>query len=118
MAALATRAKKQIKQTANESKQHVDACLAKIRGQTWSEPLGQACSVTGGIMTGLGTFVPGVGMLGGALSLGGTLLNPKATMNDVRRELATRCIFCSPFLQFSIYDQISTFKGNEKIHPV
>ena len=65
-----------------------------MRGQTWSEPLGKACSVTGLIVQGLGNFVPGLGIVGGALSLGGTLLNPKATMNDVRREQETGWINC------------------------
>ena len=77
-----------------EQMQHVDAALAKVRGQTWSEPLGQACYVTGSIVQGLGNFVPGLGIVGGALSLGGSLLNPMATINDVRREQETECIIC------------------------
>ena len=87
-------AKEHVTKTAVDTKQHVDAALAKVRGQTWSEPLGKACSVTGLIVQGLGNFVPGLGIVGGALSLGGTLLNPKATMNDVRREQETGWINC------------------------
>ena len=78
-------AKEFVEQASMETKQHVEAALAKVRGQTWSEPLGRACTVTAGIASGLGTFVPGFGILGGALSLGASLLNPSATMNDVRR---------------------------------
>ena len=77
--------KEKVKQVSIETKQHVDAALATVRGQTWSEPLGKACSVTGGIVKAIGNFVPGFGILGGALSLGSKLLNPKATRNDLER---------------------------------
>ena len=86
--------KENVKQTAIETKQHVDEALVKVRSQTWSEPLGKACSVTGSIVSGLGNFVPGLGILGGALSLGSKVLNPTTSMNDVRREQATGCIDC------------------------
>ena len=101
-----------VKQTTAESKQYVDEALAKVvllmflihctiwflvlhheslsftqvRGKTWSEPLGKACAVTGGIVSGMGNFVPGLGIVGGALSMGSKVLNPAATINDVRRE--------------------------------
>ena len=96
-------AKEYVKQTAVDTKQHVDDALIKVhlhaawyllRGQTWSEPLGKACYVTGSIVQGLGNFLRGLGIVGGALSLGGMLLNPKATMNDLRREQETGCIYC------------------------
>ena len=73
------------KKAVQETKEQVNATLAKIQGQTWAEPLGKACSVTGTIVKGMGNFVPGLGIVGGALSLGGTLLNPKASMNDLKR---------------------------------
>ena len=73
------------KQAATDAKVQVDLVVAKVRGQTWSEPLGKACSVTGGIAKGLGNFVPGFGILGGALSLGSKLLNPMASRNDLER---------------------------------
>ena len=79
------------KQAAIDAKVQVDLVVAKVRGQTWSEPLGKACSVTGAIVSGLGNFVPGLGIVGGALALGGTLLNPKASLNDVRREQEPGC---------------------------
>ena len=79
------RVNKKLKQISIETKQHVDAVLVTVRGQTWSEPLGKACSVTGGIAKGLGNFMLGFGILGGALSLGSKLLNPKASKNDLER---------------------------------
>ena len=91
MAAIAMKVVDKTKQTAMETKQHVDEALVKVRGQTWSEPLGKACSVTGSIVSGLGNFVPGLGIVGGALALGGTLLNPKASLNEVRREQEPGC---------------------------
>ena len=82
------------KKQMDKTKHHVDEALLKVRSQTWSEPLGQACSVTGSIVSGLGNFVPGLGFLGGALSLGSKVLNPIASRNDVRREQAAGCIDC------------------------
>ena len=73
------------KQAVQDTKQQVDSTLAKLQSQTWAEPLGKACSVTGTIVKGMGNFVPGLGIVGGALSLGGTLLNPMASMNDLKR---------------------------------
>ena len=73
------------KQAVLDTKEQVDATLAKLQAQTWAEPLGKACWVTGAIVKGMGNFVPGLGIVGGALSLGGTLLNPKASMNDLKR---------------------------------
>ena len=42
-------------QTTTETKRHVDEALAKVRAKTWSEPLGKACAVTGGLS---GNYVP------------------------------------------------------------
>ena len=78
-----------VKQTTANTKEYVDEALTKVRAKTWSEPLGKACAVTGGIVSGLGNFVPGLGVIGGALSLGSKVLNPAATINDVRREQVT-----------------------------
>ena len=72
-------------------KQHVDEALEKVSSNTWCEPLGKALAVTGTIVSGLGNFVPGLGILGGALSLGSKVLNLTATSN-VRRKQATGCI--------------------------
>ena len=85
--------KEKVKQVSIETKQHVDAALATVRGQPWSEPLGKACSVTGGIVKAIGNFVPGFGILGGALSLGSKLLNPKATRNDLERSISNTSDF-------------------------
>ena len=44
-----------VRQTTAETKRHVDEALAKVGAKTWSEPLGKACAVTGGLS---GNYVP------------------------------------------------------------
>ena len=68
-----------------DKKEYVDVYLEKVRDHEWSERLGKGCKTTGQIVTALGNFVPGLGIVGGALSLGGTLLDPTATKKDLAR---------------------------------
>ena len=51
--------------------------LDKVRASEWSEPVATALTVTGTILTGIGHFVPGVGIVGGAFKIGSNILNPK-----------------------------------------
>ena len=51
--------------------------LDKVRSSEWSEPVATALKVTGTILTGIGHFVPGVGIVGGAFKIGSNVLNPK-----------------------------------------
>ena len=51
--------------------------LEKVRASEWSEPVATALTVTGTILTGIGHFVPGVGIVGGAFKIGSNVLNPK-----------------------------------------
>ena len=51
--------------------------LDKVRSSEWSEPVATALTVTGNILTGIGHFVPGVGIVGGAFKIGSNILNPK-----------------------------------------
>ena len=39
------------------------------------------------LVTGLGSVVPGIGIIGGALSLGATLLDPKPSLKDLQKNL-------------------------------
>ena len=59
--------------------------LDKIRSSEWSAPAAAAMNVTGNIVQGLGTFVPGIGMLGGALKMGANILNPQPKLSDLRK---------------------------------
>ena len=61
---------------------HVQKGLKKIREQPWAEPLGKALSGGAKIVSLiddplLAATVPGLKLLGGALALGSSLLNPK-----------------------------------------
>ena len=40
-------------------KKSADASLEKVRSKKWSKPLGKTLNVTGKIVTGIGTAVPG-----------------------------------------------------------
>ena len=55
-------------------------------------------------MSGMGNFVPGLGIVGGALSMGSKVLNPAATINDVRREQVTIVLWeVNPLREAVIY---------------
>ena len=83
---------KSIKTSADES-------LKKIRGKKWSKPLGKTLEHTGKIVTMIGKVVPGVVpivgvpigsvlcILGGALTMGANLLNPKPNLKDLQKDI-------------------------------
>ena len=57
-------------------------------GQRAKGRLGTALEVTGGIVSAVGMF-PGAGILGGALSLGGSAMKPPAATKEDIKELFT-----------------------------
>ena len=57
-------------------------------GQKAKGRLGTALGVTGGIVSAVGMF-PGAGILGGALSLGGSAMKPPAATKEDIKELFT-----------------------------
>ena len=61
--------------------------LEKIQSKSWAEPLGKGLAVGAKISSGLETFVPGAGILGGALAFGASLLNPEPTVEDLQKDL-------------------------------
>ena len=65
---------------------HVDKGLKKVQAKSWAEPLGKALEVSGKIVNEM-SFLPGVGVIGGALSFGATLLNPQPSLGDLLKEL-------------------------------
>ena len=75
------------KTKALSAKTHVDDTLEKIRKKPWAEPLGKTLEVSSKIVEGVGSFVPGAGVIGGALSFGATLLNPAPSLKDLQRDL-------------------------------
>ena len=68
-------------------KKSVDKSLEKVRKKPWAEPLGKAMSITGKIVSECGNFIPGAGIIGGALSFGSSMLNPEPTMEELKKQL-------------------------------
>ena len=68
-------------------KNSVTNSLEKVQKKPWAEPLGQAMSITGKVVSGCGNFIPGAGIIGGALSFGSSLLNPQPTMQELKKQL-------------------------------
>ena len=75
------------KNKALSAKTHVDETLEKIQRKPWAEPLGKALEVSSKIVKVVESFVPGAGVIGGALSFGATLLNPAPSIEDLQNEL-------------------------------
>jgi gas vesicle protein len=65
---------------------HVSEGLEKVRAKEWAKPLGKALKVSGKIVKSM-DFLPGAGIIGGALSIGATLLNPEPTIKDLQKDL-------------------------------
>ena len=72
---------------AKKAQNFVEEGLEKVRSKPWAEPLGKALQVSGKIVGTVEGFVPGVNIIGGALSFGATLLNPEPTIEDLQKEL-------------------------------
>ena len=70
---------------AGEGMTFVKDGLEKIRSKPWAEPLGIAMGATASICNGLGDFVPGLGLVGGAINMGSKILNPAASLADIKR---------------------------------
>ena len=66
---------------------HIKDGLAKIQEKSWAEPLGKGLAVGAQIVDTMGSFVPGAGILGGAMALGASLLNPEPSMEDLQKDL-------------------------------
>jgi hypothetical protein len=66
---------------------HVSAGLEMVRAKPWAEPLGKALEDSDKIVGCVGNFVPGAGIIGGALSFGATLLNPEPSLKDLKKDL-------------------------------
>jgi len=61
--------------------------LEKVQKKTWAEPLGKTLKVTGKVVSECGNFIPGAGIIGGALSFGSSLLNPEPSLEDLKKQL-------------------------------
>ena len=65
----------------------VKADLSLVRSKSYAHPVETAMTLTGTILTSLGNIgVPVVGALGGALKVGGLVLNPPAKLADLKNQ--------------------------------
>ena len=65
---------------------YVKNSIDKIRSKSWSAPAATAMKGTAVVFDALGNFVPGLGYIGGALKLGSSILNPDASLADIKKE--------------------------------
>ena len=70
--------------------------LDKVRSSEWSEPVATALTVTGTIINGIGYFLPGLGIVGGAFKMGSNILNPKVFNSHTCHVKNTPHLFRSP----------------------
>ena len=70
---------------ASEGMTFVEDGIETVRSKPWAEPVGAALGVTASICNGLGSFVPGLGIVGGAINMGSKILNPAPTLADIKR---------------------------------
>ena len=70
---------------ASEGMTFVKDGIETVRSKPWAEPVGTALGVTASICNGLGSFVPGLGIVGGAINMGSKILNPAPTLADIKR---------------------------------
>ena len=66
---------------------HIQVGLDEIRDKPWAEPLGKGLAIGAKIVTGMENFIPGAGILGGAMAFGASLLNPEPSIADLQIEL-------------------------------
>ena len=89
-------------------KKSADASLEKVRSKKWSKPLGKTLNVTGKIVTGIGTAVPGKVI---THKLCG---EPVGSTENFGLGLKV-CYFLWVFFSVFIWKKIVQFKG-EKTH--
>ena len=75
------------KEAVIEKTEHMKEAVEMVRRHSWSRPLSIACAATGGILQGVGLAVPGVGFIGGALSITARMLRPVATADEVQQKI-------------------------------
>ena len=75
---------KKVLDEASNKMSYVKEGISKVRSKPWAEPVGIAMGATASICGSL-NFVPGMGIIGGALKMGSSLLNPAPSLADLVR---------------------------------
>ena len=68
------------------SMSYVKDAVDKIRSKPWSQPIGVAMGATSKILECF-NWVPGIGIIGGALKMGSSLLNPAPSLADLSKQI-------------------------------
>ena len=68
------------------SMSYVKDAIDKIRSKPWAAPVGAAMSTTASIAECF-SWLPGVGIIGGALKIGSSLLNPAPSLSDLSKQV-------------------------------
>ena len=75
-----------IKNNFSKMQSYATESLEKIRSKSWASPTAVALGATATILEKYGKDIPGSGIIGGALKLGSTLLNPSPTLSDLKKQ--------------------------------
>ena len=70
----------------SQSMSYVKGAIEKIRSKTWAAPIGAAMNVTASIVECF-NWLPGVGIIGGALKMGSSILNPAPSLSDLSKQV-------------------------------
>ena len=84
--------------------------LDRVRRKKWAPKLATSLKVTGEAVSSVGSWIPGVGMIGGALKLASGVLDPKPLLSDIRKELEYQLQSMSNDLR-ALDDELKATKG-------
>ena len=95
---------------------YVKDAVDKIRDKSWAKPTGTALSATASIVEHL-EWIPGVSIIGGALKMGSSLLNPAPSLADIKeqvKELENHMDSSIGFMKEVLEQKIKELKRNRK----
>ena len=84
--------------------------LDRVRRKKWAPKLATSLKVTGEAVSSVGSWIPGVGMIGGALKMASGVLDPKPLLSDIRKELEYQLQSMSNDLR-ALDDELKATKG-------
>ena len=84
--------------------------LDRVRRKKWAPKLATSLKLTGEAVSSVGSWIPGVGMIGGALKLASGVLDPKPLLSDIRKELEYQLQSMSNDLR-ALDDELKATKG-------
>ena len=70
----------------SSSVEYANEAVDKIRSKKWAAPVGVAMGTTASTCENL-NWVPGLSLVGGALKIGSSLLNPAPSLADLKKQV-------------------------------